>query len=40
MKQLTHSYTAPLIELVDLDVEDILTLSNGFDGDEHEFGIE
>ena len=32
-------YEAPILDVLTLALEDILTLSSGFDGDEHEFEL-
>ena len=33
------NYEAPILDVLTLALEDILTLSSGFDGDEHEFEL-
>ena len=33
------TYTSPILDLLKLTAEDILTLSSGFDGEEHEFEL-
>ena len=32
-------YEEPILDVLTVTVEDILTLSSGFDGDEHEFDL-
>ena len=33
------NYEAPILDVLTLALEDILTLSSGFDGEEHEFEL-
>ena len=33
------SYEIPQVELLLISADDVLTLSNGFDGEEHEFQL-
>ena len=33
------NYVSPVLDVLTLSFEDILTLSSGFDGDEHEFDL-
>ena len=33
------NYEAPILDVLTLALEDILTLSSGFDGEEHEFDL-
>ena len=33
------NYETPILDVLTLSFEDILTLSSGFDGDEHEFEL-
>ena len=35
-----HTYQAPLVEILPLLDGDILTFSNGFDGENHEFFLD
>ena len=33
------NYETPILDVLTLSFEDILTLSSGFDGDDHEFEL-
>jgi hypothetical protein len=33
------NYESPILDVLKIATEDILTLSSGFDGDEHEFEL-
>ena len=39
MKNMRKAYGAPILDVILLSADDVLTFSAGFDGDEHEFEL-